>query len=114
MLLPLTAIISVQFVSVVNAAIVGDLPRSAESFGAIPLCSCKLSGVPEPAGCGVLEVPENPNRPAVRQLRISVAVIPAISGHPRPDPIAVLMGGPGENAISSAEIYARKFAPLRP
>jgi pimeloyl-ACP methyl ester carboxylesterase len=112
-LLPLTAIISVQFVSVVNAAIVGDLPRSAESFGAIPLSSCKLSGVPEPARCGVLEVPENPNRPAARQLRISVAVIPAISGHPRPDPIAVLMGGPGENAIGSAEIYARKFAPLR-
>jgi pimeloyl-ACP methyl ester carboxylesterase len=72
-----------------------------------------LSGVPEPARCGVLEVPENPNRPAVRQLRISVAVIPAIGGQPRPDPIAVLMGGPGENAIGSAEEYARKFAPMR-
>ena len=113
-LLPLLAVISVQFVSVANAAIVEGPPLSAESFGAIELSACKLSGVPQPVRCGVLEVPENPNRPAVRQLRISVAVIPAISGHPRPDPIAVLMGGPGENAISSAEIYARKFAPLRP
>jgi pimeloyl-ACP methyl ester carboxylesterase len=112
-LLALTAIISVQFVSVVNAAIVGGLAGSAKSFGAIRLSSCRLSGVPEPARCGVLEVPENPNRPAVRQLRISVAVIPAIGAHPRPDPIAVLMGGPGENAIGSAEIYARKFARLR-
>ena len=113
MLLPLTAVISVQFVSVATAAIVGGPPLSAESFGAIELSSCKLSGVPQPARCGVLEVPENPNRPAVRQLRISVAVIPAIGGQPRPDPIAVLMGGPGEDAIGSAEIYARKLAPLR-
>jgi len=109
----LTAVISVQFLSVATAAIVIGPPLSAESFGAIELSSCKLSGVPQPARCGVLEVPENPNRPAVRQLRISVAVIPAISGHPRPDPIAVLIGGPGENAISSAEIYARNFAPLK-
>jgi pimeloyl-ACP methyl ester carboxylesterase len=112
-LLPLTAVISVQFVSVTNAAIAGGPPRSAESFGAIQLSSCKLSGVPQPARCGVFEVPENPNRLAGRQLKIGVAVIPAIGGQPRPDPIAVLMGGPGEDAIGSAEIYARKLAPLR-
>ncbi|MGA7630729.1 MAG: alpha/beta fold hydrolase [Terriglobales bacterium] len=113
LLLALTAAISFPFASIANAAMVGGPPRSAESFGAIPLSSCKLSGVPQPARCGVLEVPENPNRPAGRQLRISVAVIPAIGGQPRPDPIAVLMGGPGEDAIGSAEIYAGKFAPLR-
>jgi pimeloyl-ACP methyl ester carboxylesterase len=112
-LLPLTAVISVQFMSATNAATVGGPPRSAESFGAIQLSSCKLSGVPQPARCGVLEVPENPNRPSGRQLKIGVAVIPAIGGQPRPDPIAVLMGGPGEEAIGSAEIYARKLAPLR-
>jgi pimeloyl-ACP methyl ester carboxylesterase len=112
-LLPLTAVISVKFVSVANAAIVGGPPRSTEPFGAIQLSSCKLSGVPQPARCGVLEVPENPNRPAGRQLKIGVAVIPAIGGQPRPDPIAVLMGGPGEDAIGSAEIYARNLAPLR-
>lgn len=112
-LLPLTAVISIQFVSVANAAIVGGPPRSAESFGAIQLFPCKLSGVPQPARCGVLEIPENPNRPAGRQLIINVAVIPAIGGQPHPDPIAVLMGGPGEDAIGSADIYAGKFAPLR-
>lgn len=113
LLLALTAAVSVQFVSVANAANVGGPPRSAESFGAIELSACKLSGVLQPARCGVLEVPENPNRPAGRQLRIGVAVIPAIGEQPRPDPIAVLMGGPGEDAIGSAEIYARQFAPLR-
>lgn len=76
LLLALTAAISVQFVSVANAANVGGPPRSAESFGAIELSACKLSGVLQAARCGVLEVPENPNRPAGRQLRIGVAVIP--------------------------------------
>jgi len=112
-LLPLTAVIWVQLGSVAKAAIVGGPPRSAESLHAIQLSSCELSGVPQPARCGVLDVPENPNQPAGRHLKISVAVIPAIGGQPRPDPIAVLMGGPGEDAIGSAEIYARKFAPLK-
>lgn len=112
LLLPLTAVISVQFVSVANTTSVGGPPRSARSFGAIELSSCKLPGVSQPARCGVLEVRENPNRPAGRGLRIAVAVIPATGGQPRPDPIAVLMGGPGEDAIGAAEIYARQFAPL--
>lgn len=113
LLLALIAAISAQFVSVANAAIGGDPPRSAESSGAIQLSSCKLPGIPQPARCGVLEVPENPNRPAGRHLKIGVAVIPAIAGKPRPDPIAVLTGGPGESAIGLAELYATRLAPLR-
>jgi len=61
----------------------------------------------------VLEVPENPSRPTGRRLRIGVAVIPATGGQRRPDPIAVLTGGPGEDAIGAAEIYAARLAPLR-
>jgi hypothetical protein len=41
-LLPLTAVISVQFVSVSNAAIVGGRPRSAESFGAMAVQLSKV------------------------------------------------------------------------
>jgi len=81
-LLLLTAVISVQLVSVATS-IVGGPPLSGETVGAIELSSCKLSGVPQPARCGVLEVPENPNRPAGRQLKIGVAVIPAVGGHTR-------------------------------
>ena len=113
LLLPLTAVISIQFVSAAKAAVLGGPFLSAESFGAIELSSCKLSGVPQPARCGVLEVPENPNRPAGRQLKIGVAVIPATGGKSRPDPIVILMGGPGEDAISAAEIYVKQFTALR-
>jgi pimeloyl-ACP methyl ester carboxylesterase len=42
-----------------------------------------------------------------------VAVIPATSGKALPDPIVVLMGGPGEDAIGAAADYAAQFAPLR-
>src|SRR5260370_17676104 len=114
MLLPLTAVISVQFVSVANAAIVGGPPRSAESFGAIQLSSCKLSGVPQAARCGVLEVPENPNRPAGRHLKIGVAVIPAIGGRPGPRPLAGLIGGPGADAVASAPQTRHKATPFAP
>src|SRR5260370_33684600 len=110
MVLPLTAVISVQFVSVANAAIVGGPPRSAESFGAIQLSSCKLSGVPQAARCGVLEVPENPNRPAGRHLKIGVAVIPAIGGSTAPSSaLAVVAGGPAVPTGTSPR-YARHTA----
>jgi pimeloyl-ACP methyl ester carboxylesterase len=112
-LLLLTAVISVQFAGVPNTARAGGPLRSARSSGAIELSPCRLPGLLQPARCGVLEVPENPNRPEGRRLGIGVAVIPATGGQPRPDPIAILMGGPGENAIGAAEIYARQFAALR-
>jgi hypothetical protein len=79
-LMPLTAIISVQFVSVANAAIVGGPPRSVEFSGAIQLSSCKLSGVPQPARCGVLEVPENP-ADSTTAIQIAVAVLPRSQAH---------------------------------
>jgi pimeloyl-ACP methyl ester carboxylesterase len=111
--LSLTAVMSAQLVSAANGTGLGGPPRPSESFRAIELSSCKLPGVPQPARCGVLEVPENPTRLIGRRLRIGVAVIPATGGQPRRDPIAILMGGPGEDAIGAAEIYARQFAPLR-
>jgi pimeloyl-ACP methyl ester carboxylesterase len=40
-------------------------------------------------------------------------VIPATGGKSRPDPIVILMGGPGEDAISAAEIYVKQFTTLR-
>jgi pimeloyl-ACP methyl ester carboxylesterase len=116
----LGSVVAARILTVLSASIIFTLggiflhpPLSAKSSGAIELFSCKLQGVPQPARCGVLEVPENPNRPAGRQLKIGIAVIPAIGGQVRPDPIAVLTGGPGESAIGSAEIYAGRLALLR-
>ncbi|MGH8140008.1 MAG: alpha/beta hydrolase [Steroidobacteraceae bacterium] len=60
----------------------------------------------------MLDVLEDPDQPDGRRLPIHVAVIPATSGKSLSDPIVVLMGGPGEDAISAAAIFAAQFAPL--
>jgi hypothetical protein len=75
--------------------------------------SCTLPGLPQVARCGTLNVPENPERPAGRQLAIHFVVIPATDSATVPDPIVPLMGGPGEDTIGAAAIYAQQFSPLR-
>ena len=80
---------------------------------AIELSSCTLPGVAQVARCGVFHVPENPHRPNGRQLPIHVAVIPAMDGAALSDPIVPIMGGPGEDAIGAAAIFAGQFAELR-
>ena len=77
-----------------------------------PLSACNLPELDRPARCGTFEVPENRDRPDGRKLQIHVAVVPATSGRSRPDPIAVLMGGPGEETILAAGYYAKQFASL--
>ena len=62
------------------------------------------------AECGHLSVPEDPARPAARQISLSVAVVPAISTVRRPDPLFVLAGGPGEAATAFYASVAPAFA----
>jgi len=78
----------------------------------LPTTRCELPGVARLARCGVLDVLEDPNQPEGRRLSIHVAVVPAMSGKALLDPIVVLMGGPGEDAIGAAAIYAGQFQPL--
>jgi pimeloyl-ACP methyl ester carboxylesterase len=75
------------------------------------LSACALPGA-DSARCGSLDVAENPREPRGRRLSIHFAVIPA-KGVPLPDPIAILMGGPGEDAIGSAGFYADQLSALR-
>jgi pimeloyl-ACP methyl ester carboxylesterase len=79
----------------------------------LSLAPCHVTDLPEPARCGALDVPENPQRPNGRHLSINVVVVPATATPVLPDPIAVLMGGPGEDAIRAAAYFAAQFASLR-
>jgi pimeloyl-ACP methyl ester carboxylesterase len=76
------------------------------------MVACRFAELARPARCGVLDVAENPAKPEGRRLTISVVVVPARATPALPDPIVVLMGGPGEDAISSAGLYAGRFASL--
>lgn len=81
----------------------------AESAG-IPLHACTLSATgtsPVKAQCGTLAVPEDPSNPDGRQIELNIAIIPAVSRDPAPDPIFMLAGGPGQAATEA-------FLPLLP
>jgi pimeloyl-ACP methyl ester carboxylesterase len=75
-----------------------------------PLSECKLPELDRPARCGIVNVLENKQRPDGRRIPIHVAVVPASSGRSLPDPILILMGGPGEESLPSASFYARQLA----
>lgn len=91
------------------AAVAGAQTRHT---GPVALPSCSVPGVEGSTRCGIIEVLENPDRPGSRRLEIHFIVIPAANGHPRPDPIVPLLGGPGEAAIDAAETLVRQFAPM--
>lgn len=73
---------------------------------------CQLANLARAARCGVLPVPEDPEHPRGRALSIHVAIVTASSGKSLSDPIVVLMGGPGEEAIAEAADYAEEFKAL--
>lgn len=85
--------------------------RAAEAPRSVELVPCTLPGVERPARCGSLGVAENPSAPQGRQLSIGIAVVPAVD-RKHDDPIVLLMGGPGESAISAAAGYVQQFASL--
>lgn len=72
---------------------------------AVALADCVLAA-PGSAGqvdarCGTLVVPEDRARPDGRQISLRVAVVPAVSRSPRPDPLFLLAGGPGQAATEA-------------
>jgi pimeloyl-ACP methyl ester carboxylesterase len=55
------------------------------------------------ARCGYLVVTENRHRTASRTVRLMVAIIPARSARPAPDPVIYLASGPGGSALTEAD-----------
>ncbi len=79
----------------------------------IPLEECEIAGVLGVAQCGVYHVYENRGTQEGRRIGLNVVVLPATGPNPRPDPIVVLVGGPGQAATLSAAIFSAALAPLR-
>jgi pimeloyl-ACP methyl ester carboxylesterase len=89
-----------------------DPARSAGAIG-LELSPCRLRapGLPVrvPAECGALEVPEDRAAPQSRTLALRIAVVPAVSRAPAPDPLVFLTGGPGQAATESYVPLATVF-----
>jgi pimeloyl-ACP methyl ester carboxylesterase len=79
----------------------------------LALQACSLPGVPGPARCGTLQVPENRALPGGRRIGLNVVVVPAESAVPAPDPVFVLVGGPGQPATVVAGQVLPPLAAVR-
>ncbi len=93
-----------------GAQAAADGPATAPRLA---LAACTLAGVEGAARCGTLEVPENRAAPGGRRIGLKVAVIPAASATPAPDPVFVLAGGPGQGAVSIAPQVLPPLAAVR-
>ncbi len=71
----------------------GPCPRTADPIPAL-----------EGARCGTLTVPENRARPKGRKITLGVAIVSAATRRPAPDPIVWFAGGPGDDAVSEAQM----------
>nr|WSW58365.1 alpha/beta hydrolase [Streptomyces sp. NBC_00998] len=71
----------------------GPCPRTPEPIEAL-----------EDARCGTLTVPENRAKPGGRTIELGVAIVPAATDKPKPDPIVWLAGGPGDDAVGEAKM----------
>lgn len=98
---------------VLPLAAAGATRLAADPAGALPLEPCTLSapGLPDSvaARCGIVEVPENRAQPAGRTIRLAVAVVPGTARRPRPDPVVMLAGGPGQAAREAFPLVAPAF-----
>ena len=78
----------------------------------LSLTECRLPKVAQAVQCGELQVPENRAHPEGRKLSIFVAVLPANTLSPKPDPLVLLAGGPGQSA-STLGPFAMQLAEIR-
>jgi len=104
-------------------------PGSVERFGRIEFRPCTLAapGMADTvaARCGTLTVPEAPPAAgasttassartetaslAPAQIRLAIAWVQAGAKRPRPDPVVMLAGGPGQSALDSFPLAAGAF-----
>jgi pimeloyl-ACP methyl ester carboxylesterase len=79
-----------------------DVDPAARRLGEMRFDSCTLAAEGLPitvaAYCGRLVVPEDRSRPDGRSIELAVALVPSRSKQPRPDPVFMLAGGPGQAA----------------
>ncbi len=65
------------------------------------------------ARCGTLLRPEDPSNPDSADLQLHVAIVPALSLEPDPDPFVPIAGGPGQSTIQFYAGVASAFEDVR-
>ena len=90
--------------------------EAGRRLGALQFEPCTLSANGLPASiaaqCGTLSVPEDRARPAGRRVALAIAFVPSTAKQPRPDPVFMLAGGPGQSARETFPAAAGAFREL--
>ena len=103
-LFPTRALAALAAASFIAAAC-GDSRDAARR--SLTLFECRLPWLAVAAQCGTLTVPEDRAVPQGRQITLTVAILPANTLSPRPDPLFILAGGPGQAATFLAPFATR-------
>src|ERR671915_2089450 len=70
--------------------------------GDLRLRPCAARNITQPAKCGTYTVWENRDAKAGRTIDLNVVLLQATGSARKPDPLVILLGGPGEAATSAA------------
>jgi pimeloyl-ACP methyl ester carboxylesterase len=91
-------------------------PAATHGRGAMAFEPCTLAAVGMPvtvsALCGTLEVVEDRAQPGGRRITLAVAIVPSRTKQPKPDPVFMLAGGPGQSAREAFPSVAGAFREL--
>jgi pimeloyl-ACP methyl ester carboxylesterase len=77
------------------------------------LAACRLEGLGVEARCGSLSELEDRAQPDGRRIELQYAVVPALSARPQPDPLFILVGGPGQAASKAGGAIVRALHDVR-
>jgi pimeloyl-ACP methyl ester carboxylesterase len=88
-----------------RAAVTTSRVRSGP--GALRLGPCVRADIKGPAKCGTFTVWENRDAKSGRTIDLSVVILEATGPERKPDPVLVLMGGPGESATRMVWYFDR-------
>lgn len=87
---------------------------STESrVGAPPLQPCRLENLGVEARCGEHRVLEDRGAKGGREIRLHFAVVPALAARAAPDPLFILVGGPGQAATEAGAVIAQALPGVR-
>jgi pimeloyl-ACP methyl ester carboxylesterase len=98
-------------------AAVAARSQPAGEGASLELSDCRIrvdDGYPGIAArCGTLMRPVNPADPDSALIPLRVALVPALSLEPEPDPLVAIAGGPGQGSIQFYASYAQAFDKVR-
>ncbi len=89
------------------------LAIAAPAAAELELRACHLEGLSEEVLCGSHRVFEDRSRSTGRTIDLQVAVLPARSRRPEPDPLFILAGGPGQGARAYGAFVEMAFGGVR-